>query len=240
MYPSSWSSEDWMLLLHLELQTGIWVMHGRLMEVISKRAPLFSVSLGQRRRWTHCRILLFNLCTNKRGFVLGVREHRIILWICFAVQKTWQYNVELVDGPCSRICHRPEWLGACGLGFRDTASRCQLTWLCFIGSLVTAPFDGLISRTSMYQTGCCDYSNAAMPGRSYRSHFLRLTVFCLGGLASTAWVDWSTNLWPNLKESLWLCDQLFIYFESMSRESTLSPVSYRWTLTLSSLQLSFA
>lgn len=120
----------------------------------------------------------------------------------FAVQKTWQYSVELVDGLCSQICHRHRWLGACGLRVRDTASRCQLAWLCFIGSLVTAPFDGLISTTSMYQTGYCDYSNAAKLGRSYRSNFFPpLTVFYRFGLASTGCEDPCTNFGWNFAGS---------------------------------------
>lgn len=59
---------------------------------------------------------------------------------------------------------RDDWMHV-GCFFRGSTSRCQLAWLCFIGSLVAAPFDGLISRTSMYQTGCCDYGKAAQLGR---------------------------------------------------------------------------
>lgn len=58
-------------------------MHGRLIEVISKRRQFFSVCLGQRRRWTHYRILLFNLCMNKWGFVWGAG---IVLYYECAVQ----------------------------------------------------------------------------------------------------------------------------------------------------------
>lgn len=182
------------------------LMHGKLMEVISRGPQFFSVSLSQIRRWTSCGILLFNFCMNTCGFVWGGQVSYFTMNV-FCCAKTWWTMLKVVEGPCSQWCHRPGWLGACGLCFRDTASRCQLAWLCFMGSLVTAPFDGLISRTSMYQTGCCDYSNAAQPGRSYRSHFLRLTVFYLGGLASTAREDWSTSFWPNLQELLQPCDR---------------------------------
>lgn len=144
----------------------------------------------------------------------------------FAVQKTWQCNVERVEGPCTRRCHRPGWLGACGPRFGDTASRCQLAWLCLIGSLVTSPVDGLISRTSMYQTGCCDYSNAAKPRKRYRWHFLRLTVFYRGGLASTAREDPSTSFWWNWQDSLRPGDQSVGVFCPVTSTRSPLPTSF--------------
>lgn len=213
-----------MLLLHLELQTGIWLMHGGLIEVISKRPQFFIVCLGRRRGWTHWRTLLFNLCMSKRGFVWGAG---IILYFACA----------LLLNRRSVQC-RSSWWAV--LSKMPQAGMIGCMWAGFSGSRQPLPaylarFHWFIGNRSIWWIDFQDLyvsnrllwlSNAPKPGRSYHSLFLRLTVFYLGGLASTAWEDWSTNFWPNLQDSLWPCDQwVFVFLAGLHIVSPLSALS---------------
>lgn len=229
-----------MLLLHLELQTGIWLMHGGLIEVISKRPQFFIVCLGRRRGWTHWRTLLFNLCMSKRGFVWGAG---IILYFACA----------LLLNRRSVQC-RSSWWAV--LSKMPQAGMIGCMWAGFSGSRQPLPaylarFHWFIGNRSIWWIDFQDlYVSNRLLWLQQRTKAWEKLPFTFS--AADCFLSWWIGIdclrrlkhqllakLAGLAVAMWPVSFCF-FSRSAHRESTLSSLLYRWTFKLSSFQLSFA